>query len=87
MDGKIEALVCIGAAVAANCVPCFEHYFGKATAMGLGPEEIRKAVELATKVKSGAQVTIRNRIEAIMAESGQAEGTTPCRAGNNPCCA
>jgi alkylhydroperoxidase/carboxymuconolactone decarboxylase family protein YurZ len=30
MDERTSVLVCLGAATAANCVPCFEHYLNKA---------------------------------------------------------
>ena len=51
MDEKSKLLICLGAATAANCIPCFEHYFGKAKAGGLKNEEIQEAVDLASQVK------------------------------------
>lgn len=51
MDEKTELLISLGAAAAANCVPCFEYYFKKATAAGLRSDEIEKAVEIGNKVK------------------------------------
>ena len=53
MDERVELLVSLGASTAANCVPCFEHYYRKAFAAGISGEEIRRAVELACKVKTG----------------------------------
>ena len=32
MDEKTKLLVCLGAATAANCIPCFEFSSGKAVA-------------------------------------------------------
>ena len=63
MDEKRSLLICLGASVAANCIPCFEHYHKKASAAGLAPEEILEAVELASKVKSGAHLALRSAIK------------------------
>ena len=51
MDLKTELLICLGAATAANCVPCFDYYFKKASVAGITSEEVKKTVELACKVK------------------------------------
>ncbi len=85
MDERTELLVCLGAAAAANCVPCFEYYFGKATALGLAMDEILKAVELANKVKGGSHLMTKNGIGKIMgADSGA--GDPGCGAAKHPCC-
>ena len=49
MDEKTKILICMGAATAANCIPCFEYYFGKAETVGLKTEEIQEAVDLGTR--------------------------------------
>ena len=51
MEEKTQLLVCLGAAVAANCIPCFDYYYQKAQACGLAPEDIQAAVECAYKIK------------------------------------
>ena len=63
MDEKTSLLICLGASTAANCIPCFEHYHKKASAAGLTSEEILEAVDLASKVKSGAHLVMRNSIK------------------------
>ncbi len=75
MDGKTSILICLGASTAANCIPCFEHYHKKASAVGLAPEEILEAVELANKVKSGAHLVTRNSIKIFL---GQETSANPC---------
>lgn len=35
MDKRTRVLICIGAATAANCEPCFEHFYGNAQELGL----------------------------------------------------
>ena len=77
MDKKTELLICIGASTAANCVPCFEHYFKKAAGMGLTPEEIQGAVELASKVKNGAHVMMKGSIRNIMGNDGGGSDDRP----------
>lgn len=74
MDEKARLLVSLGAAVAANCVPCFEHFLGKTEATGLTPEEIREATEIADQVKNGARITTMNSIRGMIGG-----GTSPCK--------
>jgi len=68
MDEKTKVLICLGSATAANCIPCFEHYFGKAKLAGLTRDEIQEAVDLASQVKKGAHMAIRNCISGLMGE-------------------
>ena len=37
MDERTKVLISLGASVAANCVPCFEHYLRQTDAVGLTP--------------------------------------------------
>ena len=80
MDEKTKVLISLGASVAVNCIPCFEHFLGKVEAVGLTPEEIQEAVEIADQVKNGARVTVMNRIRGIIGGdasscAGQSEKT------------
>ncbi len=85
MDEKSKLLICLGAATAANCIPCFEHYFGKAKAGGLKNEEIQEAVDLASQVKKGAHLAIKNRINDAMGQ--EKEFDLPCdRQTKSSCC-
>ncbi len=76
MDEKTRLLICLGAATAANCIPCFEYYYGKAEAAGLKTEEIEEAVSLASQVKKGAHLAIKNRINMVMGH--KKEYNLPC---------
>ena len=76
MDEKTRLLVSIGAAMAANCAPCFEHYYGKATAAGIPAGEIAEALEAAAKVKKGAHLALKNRISDLMGDGAKQE--LPC---------
>ena len=85
MEEKIRLLICLGAATAANCIPCFEYYFGKARAGGLKSEEIQEAVDLASQVKKGAHMAIKNCINGLMGE--EKEYDLPCdREASKSCC-
>ena len=85
MDEKTSVLVCLGAATAANCVPCFEHYLKKANGLGLCSEEILEAADLASKVKNGAHLVMRNGIRTLM---GNEKTSDPCSCGpvKGTCC-
>ncbi len=85
MDEKTSLLICLGASVAANCIPCFEHYHKKASAAGLTSEQILEAVELANKVKSGAHVAMRNSIKTFMAEK-KSSLVCGCGPAGGSCC-
>ncbi len=85
MDEKTELLISLGAATAANCVPCFEYYFKKASAVGLTSEEIEKTVEIGNKVKTGASIAMRRSIRDLTGGNGEADEQGSGKAGH-PCC-
>jgi alkylhydroperoxidase/carboxymuconolactone decarboxylase family protein YurZ len=86
MDERIKVLICLGSATAANCIPCFEHYFGKAKVAGLTSDEIQEAVDLASQVKKGAHMAIKNCINGLMGE--KREFDLPCgeKQASKSCC-
>lgn len=47
----VAELVAIGAAIAANCEPCFKFHFDKARKLGVTPEDIWSAVTTGQSVK------------------------------------
>jgi len=85
MDEKTSLLVCLGAATAANCVPCFEHYLKKAKGLGLSSEEIMEAADLASKVKNGAHLVMRTSIRTFMG-SEKAPDLCACKPVKATCC-
>lgn len=88
MDEKTGVLVCLGAAVAANCGPCFRHYHGEALRLGLDPAEIQAAVTLAGKVKAGANIAVMGAVGEAMRRAGHEEPAEACSpAGSPSCCA
>ena len=77
MEEKYRLLIALGAASAANCIPCFEHYYDKALGINLTHKEIQEAVDLGNQMKTGAQMAFRNSISEIMGR---------VRRNGRPCC-
>jgi alkylhydroperoxidase/carboxymuconolactone decarboxylase family protein YurZ len=85
VDEKTKLLICVGAATAANCIPCFDYYYGKVESMGLSREEVLEAVEIAGQVKRGAHMALKNRISERMGR--KKEFNLPCSSeAGNACC-
>ncbi len=66
LEDKVETLIAIGAATAANCIPCFEHLYEKAVTSGITAAEIKRASEIAALVKGGANKAISNTIDELV---------------------
>ena len=84
MDNKTKILVCLNAAVAANCVSCFNHYNAKARAEGVDPEEVKAAVDLGKQVNRGAHIALMRAVEG--AASGEAGGCSDGKAADGSSC-
>ena len=84
LEEKIEILICLGAATAANCIPCFEHLYEKAHAIGLTVDEIRKASDLAAQVKKGAHFALQNSMNEILGVDRQYD--LPCGPSSKESC-
>jgi alkylhydroperoxidase/carboxymuconolactone decarboxylase family protein YurZ len=84
MEEKTQLLICLAAATAANCIPCFEYYFCEAKAAKLTREEIQQAVDFASTVKQGAFLALKNDINDIMGLKEQHE--LPCRGQSGGSC-
>jgi len=67
---KADVLIAIGAATAANCIPCFEHLYEKAVTSGITKAEIKRASEIAGLVKNGAHTAISNSIDELIGSKG-----------------
>jgi len=85
IEDKIENLIAIGAATAANCIPCFEHLYEKAINSGITLAEIKRASEIAAQVKKGAHIALTNSINELIGI--KATHDLPCdQTANKPCC-
>jgi len=86
MDDKTSVLVCLGAAIAANCVACFRHYHAEALRLGLDPSEIDAAVTLGAKVKTGANIAVMNAVAQAVRRGERQDATCGETAGTAPAC-
>ncbi len=84
MDEKTKILISLGASTAANCIPCLEHYFGRAYEAGLTTKEIEEAAEIGVKIKRGADLVLRKSIADLT--GGEAGSESPCCDSSNPSC-
>lgn len=68
LEKKTENLIAIGAATAANCIPCFEHLYEKAISSGITLAEIRRASDIAGLVKTGAHTALTNSVNELLGD-------------------
>ncbi|MGO9199753.1 MAG: arsenite methyltransferase [Limisphaerales bacterium] len=54
----VAELVAIGAAIAANCEPCFKYHYDKARGLGVAPDDMAAAVKTAHTVKQAPAQSI-----------------------------
>lgn len=64
LSPRDRALVALGAALAANCIPCIEHHLPLARTAGLDDDELAEALLLADRIR---QVPARKVLEAAHA--------------------
>lgn len=77
MDSKTQVMVALGAAIGVNCIPCFDHLYGRAREVGLSDDEVNDIVATAYKVKNGASTFLK---QAIDEQVGGVDNT------EQPCC-
>ncbi|RJQ87334.1 MAG: carboxymuconolactone decarboxylase family protein [Desulfobacteraceae bacterium] len=81
MDPKTQVMVAMGAAIGANCIPCFDHLYAKGREVRLSEAEIEQVVEVAFKVKNGAGLFLKKAIgDVTKVTADMAEGC-----GGNGC--
>ena len=78
---QVAELVAIGAAIAANCEPCFKYHYDQARKLGVSDLDMRYAVDLAQKVKD---TPARNMLTLAERYLGPATGDTKEKASS--CC-
>lgn len=85
LPDKIENLIAIGAATAANCIPCFEHLYEKAINSGITLAEIKRASDIAGQVKKGAHIALTNSVNELIGIEETHD--LPCnQTANKSCC-
>jgi AhpD family alkylhydroperoxidase len=80
----VGELVAIGAAIAANCEPCFKYHYGQARKYGVSNEDMACAVTMAQKVKEAPARAVLNLANKYLGCNVSAEeaGVPP----RNTCC-
>lgn len=78
---QVAELVAIGAAIGANCEPCFKYHYDQARKLGVSDLDMRYAVDLAQKVKDTPA-----RAMLTLAERYLGPATTSTTEKANTCC-
>jgi AhpD family alkylhydroperoxidase len=77
---SVAELVAIGAAIAANCEPCFRYHFDKARKLGVSKEDMARAVTTAQMVKeSPARSVLELAEKYVGAKIVTKQGPDACR--------
>jgi hypothetical protein len=85
MNAKQEIMVALGAAIGANCIPCFDFIYSKAREAELSETDIQKTVETAFKVKNGAALFLKNAVGDVTGDVPE-EQEVSCEAlGDSNC--
>ena len=81
----VQELVAIGAAIAANCEPCFRYHFDKARKLGVSKEDMARAVTTAQMVKeSPARAVIELAEKYVGSKIVTKQGPDACRPAAAP---
>jgi AhpD family alkylhydroperoxidase len=88
MTEAVTELVAIGAAIAANCEPCFRHHFEAAHKLGVSREDIRESVNVALAVQAAPHRKVMETVDRYLATTGpEVAGTNAtCGCGSGGCC-
>lgn len=80
----LAELVAIGAAIGANCEPCFKYHYSEARKLGLSREDMARAVELADRVKRAPAQNMLVLADKILGTSLATQ--TPADPNPGSCC-
>jgi AhpD family alkylhydroperoxidase len=73
----VQELVAIGAALAANCEPCFKFHFDKARKLGVSRQDMLRAVRTAQHVKEVPAKAVLTVAERFLDEGKKTRSTEP----------
>jgi AhpD family alkylhydroperoxidase len=80
----VAELVALGAAVGANCEPCFKYHYLQAQKLGVSREDMIEAVELADRVKNAPAQNMRELADKILGSTFASQ--PPTDANPQSCC-
>ena len=85
LDLRTRNLIAVGAAAAANCLPCLEFTLGRAAEDGAAPWELAAAVDTAKAVRAGAAGKLDALAESLLADYAGLAEPRPAAAGGCSC--
>ncbi|MDP1647831.1 MAG: arsenite efflux transporter metallochaperone ArsD [Rubrivivax sp.] len=71
-SAQVAELVAIGAAIAANCEPCLKFHYAEAKKLGVSAADMRRAVDLAQKVKNAPASAMRDLAQRLLEPAASA---------------
>ncbi len=85
IDQNTKTLIAISAAIAANCIPCIEHYLFIAESFEINKDAIQEAIDIGSKVKTGASIAIKDAIENIIQGKTEPKEADCCKSASSCC--
>lgn len=82
----IGELVALGAAIAANCQPCFKHHHQRAQALGVSEDDMASAVNTAMSVKKMAERETLQVADQLLSSASEGEEDGRCCSPESGCC-
>ena len=70
LDKKTKELIAIGASVSCNCHQCVKFHLDKAGKLGIEPGDIKEALKVGMKVRSGAAGQMDKLLSEVSGELG-----------------
>ncbi len=81
MEDRTEVMIALGVAIGVNCIPCFDHLYGRSQEVGLKEDEIKRIFQIAEKVKGGAALFIKKAVCDVTGEMNEKTQTCGCPEG------
>jgi len=66
MEERMNQLVAVGGAVAANCHPCIDHHLAKCDELEVDRDEVAEAVKVGLMVNHGAERAILRHAQELL---------------------
>ena len=76
LSHRDRELVALGAALAANCIPCIEYHVPEARKAGLSDAEISEVIALAEKIKRVPAGKVLEAANALLGNGANEQGAT-----------
>jgi AhpD family alkylhydroperoxidase len=83
---QVAELVALGAAIAANCEPCFRFHYDRARKLGVSREDMIQAVNTAQAVKDTPARAVLQLAAKYLDPAPATRGGSCCGGGGSDCC-